>query len=110
MRPPAECQSMAEVRSAIDALDQEVVHLLAQRATYIDRASALKLDNGWPARIPDPGQTHEIFIQENYGINSPNTGDKRGEFVKSIPDQSPIGIFWPYRPSVQGIGAFMRLP
>ena len=56
------------------------------------------------------GQTHEIFIQENYGINSPNTGDKRGEFVKSIPDQSPIGIFWPYRPSVQGIGAFMRLP
>ena len=53
MRPPAECQSMAEVRSAIDALDQEVVHLLAQRATYIDRASALKLDNGWPARIPD---------------------------------------------------------
>ena len=57
-----------------------------------------------------PGQTHEIFIQENYGINSPNTGDKRGEFVKSIPDQSPIGIFWPYRPSVQGIGAFMRLP
>ena len=58
----------------------------------------------------DPGQTHEIFIQENYGINSPNTGDKRGEFVKSGPDQSPIGIFWPYRPSVQGIGAFMRLP
>ena len=57
-----------------------------------------------------PGQTHEIFIQENYGINSPNTGDKRGEFVKSGPDQSPIGIFWPYRPSVQGIGAFMRLP
>ena len=56
------------------------------------------------------GQTHEIFIQENYGINSPNTGDKRGEFVKSGPDQSPIGIFWPYRPSVQGIGAFMRLP
>ena len=60
--------------------------------------------------IMDAGQTHEIFIQENYGINSPNTGDKRGEFVKSGPDQSPIGIFWPYRPSVQGIGAFMRLP
>lgn len=53
MRAPAECLSMAEVRSAIDALDQEVVHLLAQRAAYIDRASELKLKNGWPARIPD---------------------------------------------------------
>ena len=53
MRAPAECLSMAEVRSAIDALDQEVVHLLAQRAAYIDRASELKLQNGWPARIPD---------------------------------------------------------
>ena len=53
MRAPAECLSMADVRSAIDALDQEVVDLLAQRAAYIERASELKLDNGWPARIPE---------------------------------------------------------
>ena len=53
MRAPAECMSMAEVRSAIDTLDQELVRLLTQRTAYIDRASALKTENGWPARIPD---------------------------------------------------------
>ncbi|PRY25121.1 chorismate mutase [Aliiruegeria haliotis] len=51
-RKPAEsCQSMAELRAQIDALDMDLVRLLAERAGYIDRAAALKMVDGQPARI-----------------------------------------------------------
>lgn len=43
---------MADVRKQIDGLDQELVAMLALRSQYIDRATALKQINGWPARIP----------------------------------------------------------
>ena len=42
---------MAELRSAIDALDRTLVSMLAERAAYIDRAAELKSQNGLPARI-----------------------------------------------------------
>jgi len=51
--PPQDCQSMAEVRAEIDRMDRELVRMLALRAGYIDRATALKQLNGWPARIPE---------------------------------------------------------
>jgi len=44
---------MQELRDQIDALDKDLVALLAHRAGYIDRAIELKEINGWPARIPD---------------------------------------------------------
>ena len=51
MRRPEECKSMAELRAAIDQLDQELIDLLAQRARYIDRAVELKPAEAMPARI-----------------------------------------------------------
>lgn len=51
VRPAGDCATMAEVRAGIDAVDAALVALLARRAGYIDRAAALKLQNGWPARI-----------------------------------------------------------
>ena len=47
------CTTMPELRDQIDALDAEIVALLAERAAYIDRAITLKPALGWPARIPD---------------------------------------------------------
>ncbi len=44
---------MTAVRHGIDAVDQDLVTLLVQRAGFIDRALELKKGNGWPARIPD---------------------------------------------------------
>lgn len=51
MRPADDCQSMTELRTAIDELDQTLVALLTTRAGYIDRAVELKTKNGLPARI-----------------------------------------------------------
>lgn len=39
---PESCGSMEELRLAIDALDQELVTLLARRQLYIERAAVLK--------------------------------------------------------------------
>ncbi|PID36641.1 MAG: chorismate mutase [Rhodobacterales bacterium] len=52
MRQPRECENMAELRVEIDALDRELVALLARRAGYIDRAAELKPGEALPARIP----------------------------------------------------------
>lgn len=55
---PEDCANMAELRVEIDALDAELVELLARRAAFIDRAAALKPAEGLPARIP--GRVEEV--------------------------------------------------
>ncbi len=51
MHRPEDCNSMAELRVAIDQLDQDLIDMLARRARYIDRAAELKPAEGMPARI-----------------------------------------------------------
>ena len=53
MKAPQDCANMAELRVQIDALDRQLVALLALRATYIDRAAELKPAEGLPARIDE---------------------------------------------------------
>ncbi len=40
--PAAACQTMTEVRAGVDALDRELVALLARRFTYMDAAARIK--------------------------------------------------------------------
>src|SRR3546814_12300175 len=42
LMPPEKCQSMAEIRAAIDALDHDIVTLLSERMRYIDAAARVK--------------------------------------------------------------------
>ena len=51
-RAPADCPDMPALRAEIDALDAELVSLLARRAGYIDRAAQIKAEVGLPADIP----------------------------------------------------------
>lgn len=51
--PPENCKSMAELRLQIDAIDVELITLLATRSGYIDRAVDLKKIEGLPARTTD---------------------------------------------------------
>jgi len=58
MKTPAECRTMAEIRAEIDRVDEELVRLFAERAGYIDRASEIKAEINWPARIT--GRVEEV--------------------------------------------------
>ena len=42
MKPPEECASLADVRAAIDALDEEVIRLIGRRAHYVKAAARFK--------------------------------------------------------------------
>ena len=55
-RKPEDCADMAQLREAIDDLDQRLVRLLARRQAYIERAAILKQDRALvrdEARIED---------------------------------------------------------
>ena len=55
---PADCITMADIRAEIDRVDEELVQLFAKRAGYIDRASEIKAEINWPARIN--GRVEEV--------------------------------------------------
>src|SRR3546814_14465064 len=44
--PPGDCTTRAEIRTAIDALDREIVALLAARMRYIEAAARVKQHRG----------------------------------------------------------------
>ncbi len=50
--PAAECTSMDEVRREIDRIDAQLVELLAERFTYVDRAWQLKQGTSEGATVP----------------------------------------------------------
>lgn len=52
MKPPEACESLREVREAIDALDREVVALIGRRARCVGRAVDFKGSEG-AVRAPD---------------------------------------------------------
>ncbi|GAA6177475.1 chorismate mutase [Sulfitobacter pacificus] len=52
-KAPQDCNTMAELRVQIDALDDKLIEMLVTRSSYIDRAVELKRIEGLPARITD---------------------------------------------------------
>lgn len=50
---PDACRTMADLRVQIDAIDADLIGLLATRSRYIDRAVDLKKIEGLPARTTD---------------------------------------------------------
>ena len=57
LKAPESCADMAQLRTAIDTLDERLVRPLAQRQAYIERAAALKADR---ATIRDEGRIEEV--------------------------------------------------
>ena len=43
---PEQCQTMTEVRAGIDAIDRQVVDLIARRFHFMDAAARIKPDRG----------------------------------------------------------------
>ncbi|HEY5346940.1 MAG TPA: chorismate mutase [Rhizomicrobium sp.] len=57
---PEDCHSMADLRRAIDALDAELVSLLARRQRYIERAAQIKADR---AAVRDEARVEEVVAK-----------------------------------------------
>jgi isochorismate pyruvate lyase len=55
---PETCQTMAEVRAGVDALDQELVALIARRFAFMDAAARIK-----PSRdaVRDEGRKAQVI-------------------------------------------------
>ena len=58
MKKAAECENMSEVRAGIDAVDRELVDLLALRWTYVDRAWVFKRS---PEEASVPWRNKEVI-------------------------------------------------
>jgi isochorismate pyruvate lyase len=44
MKDPIECQSMADIRFCVDALDEQIVTLLGKRMRFMEAAARIKSD------------------------------------------------------------------
>ncbi len=53
MLDPDRIETLAEARVAIDALDAELIALLAQRSKIVARVARIKHRDGTAARLPD---------------------------------------------------------
>src|SRR5580698_6594810 len=60
LRLAVDCLTMAELRIAVDFLDNRLVGLLAQRQTYIERAALLKQDR---AAVRDEARIEEVITK-----------------------------------------------
>lgn len=54
----ADCTDMAQVRTEIDALNSQILQLLAQRQQYVERAATLKTDTN---EIAAPNRQAQIM-------------------------------------------------
>jgi isochorismate pyruvate lyase len=55
---PADCTTMTEVRAGVDAVDRELVQLLARRFGYMDAAARIKTDR---ASVRDEARKAEVL-------------------------------------------------
>jgi isochorismate pyruvate lyase len=60
MKSPDECASIEEVRAAIDALDQEIVAALGQRAGYVKAITRFKKTE---ADVRAPDRQRQVLAQ-----------------------------------------------
>ncbi len=77
MIEPEDCQSMTEVRAGIDALDLEIVDLLAIRFRFMTAAARIKADRG---AVRDEGRKAQVIANakaaaERAGVPPEVVGD-----------------------------------
>lgn len=69
MIEPEQCRTMAEVRSGIDALDDEIVKLLVTRFRFIDAAARIK-----PRREDVRDETRKAEVVERARVAATKAG------------------------------------
>ncbi len=71
IKSPDECQSMSEVRAGVDALDRQLVALIARRQGYMDAAARIKADRN---AVHDDARIEDVIAKvkaeaEAYGLS-----------------------------------------
>jgi isochorismate pyruvate lyase len=68
VKRPEDCESIWDVRQAIDALDQEIIRLLGRRSSYVEAAARFKT-GGQSVRAPERQrrmlETRRRWAEEN---------------------------------------------
>jgi isochorismate pyruvate lyase len=68
-KAPEACETMAEVRRGVDALDAEIVRLLAERFRYMDAAARIK-----PARAAVRDEARKAEVLAHVGAHARAAG------------------------------------
>lgn len=66
MKTPEQCTNIAEIRSEIDSLDQQIIALLGQRFAYVKAAAQFKTDEAGvraPERFQSMLQQRRIWAE-----------------------------------------------
>ena len=77
-KPPETCQDMAEVRAGVDALDQELVALLAVRQRYMDAAARIKPERG---KVYDADRVEDVVAKVKAAAQAAGLSDAIAETV-----------------------------
>src|SRR5580693_627431 len=56
--PPEECRSLEEIREGMDALDREIIRILAQRVAYVKAAAKFKTSS---AAVAAPDRVQKVL-------------------------------------------------
>ena len=72
IKNPEDCENMQEVRAGVDALDQELVRLMAKRQAYMSAAARIK---GERAAVYDAARIEDVVAKvlqtaSQYGLSS----------------------------------------
>ena len=81
MKTPQACTGLADIRHAIDSLDQQIIDALGLRMQYVKAASAFKPDQG---RIAAPERVAAMLPQRRQWAQDVGLD---GEFIESLFNQ-----------------------
>jgi isochorismate pyruvate lyase len=73
VKPGPDCETMTEVRAGVDALDRELVALLARRFAYMDAAARIK-----PARVEVRDEARKAQVIANAAAAAAQAGLPEG--------------------------------
>ena len=76
--PPQDCQDMAQVREGVDALDRQLVALLAVRQGYMDAAARIKPDRG---KVYDADRVEDVVAKVKAEAQAAGLSDAIAETV-----------------------------
>jgi len=78
VKPPADCRSKEDVRAEIDRIDQALIHLFAERHTYVTRMARIKTD---PHEAHDPARIEAVIAKVRQRAGALELDEDQAEMI-----------------------------